>query len=158
MVISEQQLSQIPHTGKAIQKNFSSEVKSAKKSFDQIASKSNYTGGRKLRGVSEPRDDHEQQALIVNSNPESEQAYKSTTIARGNSPYQAISPPSHASYTSEVSTPKKGASTTKAATGTASPQEHSFDKVWNRQTSYYTQVSKTKDILPVLKHLVESLE
>ena len=43
-----------------------------------------------------------------------------------------------------------------------SPQDQSphptLNKAWSRQTSYYTQVSKTRDILPVLKDLVKSLE
>ena len=66
----------------------------------------------------------------------------------------AVSPPSHA-YQTEVSSPAKP--------GMLSAQKESqpvqtLDKAWTRQTSYYTQVSKTRDILPVLKDLVASLE
>ena len=40
----------------------------------------------------------------------------------------------------------------------ANSQQQTIEKAWTRQTSYYTQVSKTRDILPVLKQLVASLE
>ena len=39
-----------------------------------------------------------------------------------------------------------------------SSENKTLNKAWSRQTSYYTQVSKTRDILPVLKELVKSLE
>lgn len=59
----------------------------------------------------------------------------------------AVSPPSHSAIS-----PSDGKK--------ASPPggDHTLDKAWTRQTSYYTQVSKTRDILPVLKDLVASLE
>ena len=34
----------------------------------------------------------------------------------------------------------------------------SFQKVWSREISNHTKVSKSKDILPVLRDLVQSLE
>ena len=51
-----------------------------------------------------------------------------------------------------MSTPKKSEGKT------ASGPSKALDKAWTRQTSYYTQISKTRDILPVLKDLVASLE
>ena len=65
----------------------------------------------------------------------------------------AVSPPSHA-YASEMSTPKKPLGGVMGCEN----QHQTLDKAWTRQTSYYTQVSKTRDILPVLKDLVASLE
>ena len=37
-------------------------------------------------------------------------------------------------------------------------QQTSFQKVWSREVTQYTKVSKSKDILPVLRDLVASLE
>ena len=34
----------------------------------------------------------------------------------------------------------------------------SFQKVWSKEVTHYTKVSKSKDILPVLRELVASLE
>jgi len=37
-------------------------------------------------------------------------------------------------------------------------QQTSFQKVWSKEVTQYTKVSKSKDILPVLRELVASLE
>jgi len=63
----------------------------------------------------------------------------------------SFSPPSHSNVVAE-GFPKSN-----------SPQSNTYgdqtlDKAWTRQTSCYTHVSKTRDILPVLKDLVASLE
>ena len=66
---------------------------------------------------------------------------------------KAISPPSHSTEPCSPDMSKQ-----------LSPGEPSgrsgkaLDRAWTRQTSIYTQVSKTRDILPVLKDLVASLE
>lgn len=37
-------------------------------------------------------------------------------------------------------------------------KQTSFQKVWSREVTHVTKVSKSKDILPVLRDLVSSLE
>ena len=59
----------------------------------------------------------------------------------------AISPPSN-SHMADCSPQKRQ----------TNGEHQTLNKAWSRQTSYYTQVSKTRDILPVLKDLVKSLE
>ena len=37
-------------------------------------------------------------------------------------------------------------------------EEDCYDKIWNKEMVQYSQILKTKDILPVLKQLVASLD
>ena len=62
----------------------------------------------------------------------------------------SVSPPSHSNVVAE--------GTAKSNSPQSAYGDQTLDKAWTRQTSYYTQVSKTRDILPVLKDLVASLE
>ena len=79
---------------------------------------------------------------------------KSIMAAHAKNAQSAVSPPSNQYMSSELGTPKKATT----ACGAEKGEHQTLDKAWTRQTSYYTQVSKTRDILPVLKDLVASLE